>query len=281
MPAVGATQNSLNVPSIGQMLSAFPKALVGLAAVFSGITNACSTTHQPSGQHGGGLQTEANARWQNHWLPKMQACLSKPWTHRFEPDRIIIECTLRGITQWQQENGDIDATEVVTRGLAYHHLTSPDPVPETSRPTPGALKKVVGEVATIMHSTDEFEYTMEKAKKLLWFHSSIPWSDLANSRRHTADRLIKLLDDDLGLDSFMDEACPLSFRLHEMVRNAGNLVDRLKPELMRSQADREAFEKKVDNDFVARDASMGKRQLRVLLSLLARHMNEKNSQMVS
>ena len=278
MPVAGATFHSFNMPSIGKILHAVPKALVGFLAAFSGISNARSIVSPFAEQHGGGLQTGAHARWQSNWQPQIQICLSEPWVHHFDPDRSIIECTARQIGRWRQESGDPYATEVVSRSVARHQLPSSGSVPDAPRSTSGSMKQFVREVSAIMRENDEYERTMEQAEELFWFHSSTSRLDLGDSTQHyTAARLIELLDETLGVESFMEEACPLSFRLHKMAMNVGKLTDSLKPELIRFPTERTAFQQSVNKNFVAPDASMDKRQFRTLLSLLAQHINERNS----
>ena len=276
MPAVGAIQNSWNIPSIGQILRAVPRAWLGVAAVLGGISNARSAVSASPGQHGGGLNTEAHALWQSNWLPSMQACLSQSQVHRFEPGRAIVDCVLQGIAHWQQDNDDIYAAEVVTRGVEHYHLQSPHPVPDAPGSTPGGLKKVVREVGASMRRTDAYKRTMDQAETLLWFHSSMPLPDSPDPKQpYTVDGLIRSLDDAIGVQDFMEEACPLSYGLNVLAKREGELTYRLKPELLRFQADREAFENNVDGNFVGPSASMDHHQLRTLLSLLARHLNEK------
>jgi len=281
MPAVGATRNSLSVPSIGQMLSAFPKVLVGLAAVLSGVANACGSALRSSDQHGGGLQTKANDRWENHVAPHMRACLSKPWVSQVLPDRAIIECLVQGIAKWEKESGDSYAAEVVSRSVNYRKLGSSHPAPDLAGPTPRALKHFMRKVDKVVRSTNEYKNIMERTDILLWSNSSEYLSIPAGSARFTADRLIKFLEVNEAVDSFKEAAALLSYRLNELHKSQGEWLYSLNPELMRSRADLAAFEEKVDHNYVAPDASMSNHQLRVLLSRLASHLNEKSPHWVS
>ena len=127
-----------------------------------------------------------------------------------------------------------------------------------------------------MRRTDAYKHTMDQAEALLWFHSSMPLPGSADPKQpYTVDGLIKSLDDAIGVEGFMEEACPLSYGLNVLAKREGELTYRLKPELLRFQADRKAFENNVDDNFVGPSASMDHRQLRTLLLLLARHLNEK------
>ncbi|WP_250627408.1 hypothetical protein [Pinirhizobacter soli] len=277
MPATGAASPSFNIPSIGQIFHAIPKALVGFLAAFGGVSNACDASARPPGQqHGGGLQTEAHARWQNEWSSGMQACLSEPWVPQFGPDRSIVECALRGISRWQQISADTDDAKVVSRSMARYR---PSPAASTlPEPMRHRIRQITVKANQIMRTTDAYARTMEQTESLLWFYSSASRQDLADpGQRYTATRLIELLDDALGLESFMEEACLLSYRLHGLATSAGEQIYRLQPELMRTQEDRAAFARRVNKDFVAADASMNNHQAHTLLRLLATHINEKNS----
>jgi len=283
MPVAGATFHSFNMPSIGKILHAVPKALVGFLAAFSGISNARSIVSPFAEQHGGGLQTEAHARWQSHWQPQMQACLSEPWTHHFDPDRDIVDCTLRGIARWQKSNEDRHAPEVISRSLAHYKLSAEPIASAASGPTPDELKRIMVKVEEVMSTNKRYDRTMELTKSLLRFFSLSP--DLEGledpNQRYTADRLIEILNNGLGLDPFKVESAPLSYELNKMARSAANQIYRLNPELIRSPTHRASIGAMLNEHFVARDAAMGEQQFHNLLSLLAQHMNERNSQWVA
>jgi hypothetical protein len=280
MTTIASTKNSWSAPSIGQMLNAIPKIMAGLAVVLSGISNARGTVLGSPGQHGGGLQTEANDRWQRHWQPKMRACLSESWVRHFDPDRSIVECTLRSIARWEKNSGDVEAAEVVSRGMD-HYQPRPRAANEPA-PGRGGMQDLVEATHAIMRGTDAYARVMEKAETLLWFYSSAFMDDLgAPGHHYSARSLRRLLKEAIGLESFMREACPLSDQLHELALEAGEEINRLMPELMRTQARREAFASRIDKDFVASDASMNNRRVNFLLQLLANHMTTRNSQMLN
>jgi hypothetical protein len=278
MTVASATQNSW-MPSIGRAIGTIPKAMTAVLAGLSGISNSYSAATGTGARHGGGLQTESNALLRSNWVPEMQACLSQPWVHQFPVDRAIAACSLQQVANWKESGVDEAAGEVISRSVTHHGFKSCDAAADSAGPTPGAMREVLRDADVIVRGIERFDPTMELAESKLWFYSSASMPELASATEpYTVDRLITLLNESMGVDGFKDETGPLSFRLHEMFKSAGDLINRLKPELMRSPADLAAFEKKLNKHFVAsREAGMNERQFRSLLSFVARYMNNKYS----
>jgi hypothetical protein len=281
MPAASATPSSFRLPSISQLLHAIPKATVGLLATFNGTSNACDASSRPSRQHGGGLQTEAYAQWQGTWLPQMQACLTEPWVQHFDPGRSVIECSLRTIASWEKSSADPEAGEVISRGMD-HYRPRPAKASTTALTPSSSMEKLLEATLAIMRGKDAYSRIMEMAENRLWFYSSATMEDLGAPGHHYSVRNLRaLLKEALGLESFMTETCLLSYQLHELATRAGEDINRLMPELMRTQVRREAFARRIDRDFVSSDARMNNRQVNILLRLLANYMTARNARMVS
>jgi hypothetical protein len=282
-PAVSSTGNAVNFPSVGQMLRAIPKVMVGLGAVLNGISNPSSAAPRSPMRHGGGLQTEAHAHWASHIEPAIQACLNEPWVHRFRPDRASTECMLRTAAHREQIDPDLYPYEVTGRGLAYwFEEFVPGPGPDVPQQAGEPLINVMHEARDIMRATDEYIRTAEQLTSLVWFHSSAASSELEDPTQHySAERLTKVLEDGVGLDSFKEEAVAQSFRLNEMLKSAGDQIFRLKPEIMGSKDTREAFKQRVDRDFVNENWVMSERQCDVVLAVTAADMNKQNSRRVT
>jgi hypothetical protein len=144
------------------------------------------------------------------------------------------------------------------------------------------MQELLEAAHAIMHETDAYARVMEKAEILLWLYSSASTGDLRGPGHHFSARsLRRLLKESVGLESFMRETCSLSYQLHELALKAGDEINRLRPELVRTPGRREAFASRIDKDFVASDASMNNRQAGVLLRLLADRMNARNARMLS
>jgi hypothetical protein len=279
MTVASATQNSW-MPSIGRALGAIPKAMtVGLAAGLSGISNICSDASATGARHGGGLQTGAYAQWRTDGMPKIQACLSEPWVGQFTPRRAQVACLLQQVADWKEDSEDDAADEVISRSVAHHKFQSCDAAPDRAGPTPGAMREVIRDADIIVRGIETFDPTMERAESELWFYSTATMPELSSATEpYTVNRLIALLNESVGVDGFKEQTSPLSFKLHEMFKSAGDLINRLKPELMRSPADLAAFEKKLNKHFVATQGTgMNEKQFRSLLSFVAEYMNNKYS----
>jgi len=234
MPAIGTTQNSW-IPSPAQLLSAAPKALVGVLAVLSGIANARGAPHVSSGQTGGGLTSEAHDIWVNNGLPQMQACLSKPTAYRFDPDRVVDDCLLQNLSTRTKRSKDQFAAEVVSRGVRRYELNKPLP-DQREGSKPDALKSVLNDAARTVRNSDKYEEIMVAA--------DIYFGVLTTTRNshdpeppYTASALKQHLNNAAKLDSFRERAHPLSFSYNDMVSKELQNINVLQPERMPSLTD--------------------------------------------
>ncbi|HEY9133413.1 MAG TPA: hypothetical protein VIM98_16775 [Dyella sp.] len=279
MPNVGGATSHSWAPSIGRILYAMPKALVAGLATFAGASNIRAA---PVGKHGGGLTTEANALYAQKWLPQMQACLNEPWVHSFDPEPAIVECALRSVKNWESSSGHPTADVVISRTAFHHKIPCADAVSSLEVLTPHTAKEVSITTKAIVNGNEEFTQALDEAELQLFFHSSLEsLSDLSSATTpYTARALFELLQEGADVETFKDTLrdSSLDFRIHEMVKDAGNLVDRLKPELRVTLADRNRFQVWLDTHFTSKpDALMNDIQVHSLLLLLAEHMNTKYS----
>ena len=273
MPAIGTTQNSM-MPSIGQILDAVnPKNMVAGLAVISGISNISAAP----ARHGGNLGTEAHARWDDNGARQMQACLSLPAVHRLDPDRAAIDCMLQTMKTWIRESDDPNAATVVSRGVRRYGLGS-SPVAPTEGEMPGAPDKALREARNNAWKSDEYLQTLARAESYFWLYSLTPDSQ-DPGQPYTADALKQALNNKAGgLHSFKDNARHLSFKLNKLLMEERKSIYALKPELLPSPTDLEAFEKEVNKFFAATPtAPLNDHQFTMILIRLASYMNKKSS----
>lgn len=274
MQAIGDPKCYSWMPSIGQIIRATPKALVAVLATFNGLSNTARAA--PTGQHGGGLTTEAYADFEQKLLPQIRTCLNAPWARHFDSDSVATECLLGAVKQRV-----LPSDEVMLSRVAYHHeIPSKDAVSPHEVLTPGAGKKLLTLLKDIVKEDAGFQQVLDEAELQLFFHSNLEsLSDLSSTAtRYSANDLFTLLEDGTGVDTFKSALhdSSLSFRIHQIVKHAGGLVDRLRPELSVTVTDRDRFETWLDTHFTSTpDDAMNDGQLHSLLLLLAPHINAK------
>ena len=187
---------------------------------------------------------------------------------------------LDGIHSWEHRSDDPYASLVINRALTDRRLGTYNRIPDLPGPSsPDTLKSASSKALSLVRGTDEYQRILDHAEYEFWFHSSLSKDDMANPERpYTADDMINALKEAVGVDAFKESASYCSYRLNVVMKEAGEKLFELEPEILRSQADRQAFEMKMDERFVpAPNAVMNDHQLHRLLQGLAADLNRKYS----